>query len=105
MPEDAALYNVPPEELAEVIRPAGYYQLKTKRLRNLLRFLIEEHDGSLESMLEEFMTRRYERARFVIESSRQISAWEQEQWQGIKNPAARPGELLHEATLALMQPY
>jgi endonuclease-3 related protein len=48
--EPHALYNVPPAELAELIRPAGYYQLKTKRLRNLLRFLIEEHDGSLESM-------------------------------------------------------
>jgi endonuclease-3 related protein len=48
--EPHALYNVPPEELAELIRPAGYYQLKTKRLRNLLRFLVEEHDGSLESM-------------------------------------------------------
>jgi len=48
--EPYALYNVPPEELAELIRPAGYYQLKTKRLRNLLRFLVEEHDGSLESM-------------------------------------------------------
>lgn len=45
-----ALYNVPPAELADLIRPAGYYQLKTKRLRNLLRFLIEQHDGSLESM-------------------------------------------------------
>jgi endonuclease-3 related protein len=48
--EPRALYKVPPEELAELIRPAGYYQLKTKRLRNLLRFLVEEHDGSLESM-------------------------------------------------------
>ena len=48
--EPHSLYNVPPEELAELIRPAGYYQLKTKRLRNLLRFLVEVHDGSLESM-------------------------------------------------------
>jgi 2-polyprenyl-6-methoxyphenol hydroxylase-like FAD-dependent oxidoreductase len=62
-------------------------------------------DGPLESLLEEFMRRRFERARFVIESSRQISVWEQEQWRGIKNPEARPGELLHEATVALMEPY
>jgi 2-polyprenyl-6-methoxyphenol hydroxylase-like FAD-dependent oxidoreductase len=62
-------------------------------------------NGPLEPLLEEFMARRFERARFVIESSRQISAWEQEQWRGIKNPKARPGELLHEATLALMEPY
>jgi len=54
--EPRALYNVPPEELAELIRPAGYYQLKTKRLRNLLRFLVEEHDGSLESMFSVGLT-------------------------------------------------
>ena len=48
--EPQSLFNVPPEELAELIRPAGYYQLKTKRLRNLLRFVVEEHDGSLKSM-------------------------------------------------------
>jgi endonuclease-3 related protein len=45
-----SLYKVPPADLAELIRPAGYYQLKTKRLRNLLRFVVEQYDGSLESM-------------------------------------------------------
>jgi endonuclease-3 related protein len=45
-----ALYALPPEELAELIRPAGYYQVKAKRLRNVLRFIVEEHDGSLEAM-------------------------------------------------------
>jgi hypothetical protein len=34
-----------------------------------------------------------------------IESEEQEQWRGIKNPKARPGELLREATLALMEPY
>jgi endonuclease-3 related protein len=45
-----ALYDLPPVELAELIRPAGYYQVKTKRLRNLLTFVMEEYDGSLEAM-------------------------------------------------------
>jgi endonuclease-3 related protein len=45
-----ALYKVPPADLAELIRPAGYYQLKTKRLRNLLRFVVEQYDGSLDAM-------------------------------------------------------
>src|SRR4051812_23224383 len=45
-----ALYKVSPAGLAELIRPAGYYQLKTKRLRNLLRFVAEQYDGSLEAM-------------------------------------------------------
>lgn len=48
--EPRALYAVPPEELAELIRPAGYYQVKAKRLRHLLKFLIDEYDGSLEQM-------------------------------------------------------
>jgi endonuclease-3 related protein len=45
-----ALYDLPPAELAELIRPAGYYQVKTKRLRNLLQFIVEQYDASLEAM-------------------------------------------------------
>lgn len=48
--EPRAMYALAPEELAELIRPAGYYRLKTGRLRNLLRFVVEEHDGSLAAM-------------------------------------------------------
>lgn len=45
------LYELEPEELAELIRPAGYYQVKTKRLRNLLRLLAEQYEGSIEGMM------------------------------------------------------
>ena len=45
-----ALYDVPPEELEELIRPAGYFRLKTRRLRSLLQLLVERYDGSLEKM-------------------------------------------------------
>ena len=45
-----ALYALPVRELAELIRPAGYYQVKAGRLRHLLRFIIEEFDGSLDAM-------------------------------------------------------
>ncbi len=48
----ARLYDIPAEELEELIRPAGYFRLKTKRLRNLLEFVIEEYSGSLEAMAE-----------------------------------------------------
>lgn len=48
--EPRALYAAPPAELAELIRPAGYYQVKAKRLRNLLKFIIDEFDGSLDAM-------------------------------------------------------
>ena len=44
------LFAVPQEELAELIRPAGYYRLKAKRLRNLLQLIVEEFDGSLPAM-------------------------------------------------------
>jgi endonuclease-3 related protein len=46
----AALHAVPAEELEELIRPAGYFRLKTKRLRNLLNFIMERYDGDLERM-------------------------------------------------------
>jgi len=47
-----ALYALPPAELAELIRPAGYFQVKAKRLRNLLKVVIDEYDGSLDAMYE-----------------------------------------------------
>jgi len=34
-------------ELAELIRPSGYFNIKAKRLRNFLGFLSDEFDGSL----------------------------------------------------------
>jgi 2-polyprenyl-6-methoxyphenol hydroxylase-like FAD-dependent oxidoreductase len=62
-------------------------------------------DRSLSSALEEFMARRFARAKYVVDCSDQIAAWELEQWNSIINPAARPGELLHEATMALLEDY
>lgn len=40
------------EELEELIRPAGYYRVKAKRLRNLLKLLVEQYDGDLETMFQ-----------------------------------------------------
>ena len=37
------------EELEERIRPAGYFRLKARRLRNVIEF-IREHHGSLDAM-------------------------------------------------------
>lgn len=42
-----AMYSLPPGELAELIRPAGYYNIKTKRIRNFLIFLKNEADFNL----------------------------------------------------------
>lgn len=47
-----ALYDVPLDELEELIRPAGYFRVKARRLQSLLQFLIEQFDGSLESMFK-----------------------------------------------------
>ena len=62
-------------------------------------------DEPLESLLEEFMRRRFKRVKFVVDSSIQIGEWEMEEWRGIHNPQANPGGLLHSATLELMAPY
>jgi endonuclease-3 related protein len=48
--EPHALYEVPAEELQDLIRPAGYFRMKARRLRNLLKLLVEKYDGSLEVM-------------------------------------------------------
>ncbi len=49
--------NLPPEKLAELIRPAGYYKVKAKRLRNFIQWLFENYDGQLE-ILESVATDR-----------------------------------------------
>ena len=47
-----ALYYLRPEELEELIRPAGYFRMKTRRLRNLLRYLFEHYNGSLDTLFK-----------------------------------------------------
>jgi endonuclease-3 related protein len=41
------LYSIGQEQLAELIRPAGYYNIKARRLKNFLNWLFENHNGSL----------------------------------------------------------
>jgi endonuclease-3 related protein len=45
------LHTVAIEELAELIRPAGYYRVKAQRLRNLTRLIAELYDGDLDRFL------------------------------------------------------
>ena len=42
-----ALSDIPVPTLAEHIRPAGYFNIKAKRLKNLIVFIQEEYDGDL----------------------------------------------------------
>ena len=44
------LFSLSPAALAELIRPSGYYNIKAKRLRSFLKYLIERYDGSIEKM-------------------------------------------------------
>lgn len=48
--EPHALHAVPIADLEELIRPAGYFRIKAKRLHNLLAFLVKHYDGDLERM-------------------------------------------------------
>lgn len=41
------LYSLPQEQLAELIRPAGYYNIKAKRLKAFLKWFFEQHNGRL----------------------------------------------------------
>ncbi len=42
-----ALYQLSERELAELIKPSGFYNLKAKRLKNFLKFLFENYQGDL----------------------------------------------------------
>jgi endonuclease-3 related protein len=48
-----ALYHLPIEDLAAVIRPAGYYNIKARRLKHFVEFLFLENGGDLECLLTE----------------------------------------------------
>lgn len=46
------LYMAPEEELYELIRPAGYYRLKTRRLKNLISWIVDTY-GSVTTMFRQ----------------------------------------------------
>ncbi len=48
-----ALHNMSHERLAALIRPAGYFNIKAKRLKNFIALLINEYHGSMSKMKKE----------------------------------------------------
>lgn len=46
-----SLSRLTDDEIAQLIRPAGYYNLKARRLRNLLDMIANTYHGELESFL------------------------------------------------------
>ena len=49
--EARKLFALAEKRLAELIRPAGFFNVKARRLRNFLRALVEEFDGDLQRFL------------------------------------------------------
>ena len=48
-----SLSTIPSDELAPLVRPAGYFRLKTVRLKNFVGFLHREYAGSMARMRRE----------------------------------------------------
>ncbi|MEA2087667.1 MAG: endonuclease III domain-containing protein [Candidatus Caldatribacteriota bacterium] len=48
--EPRKLYRINREELAQLIKPSGYYNIKAKRLKNFLNFFVNDFEGSAEKM-------------------------------------------------------
>lgn len=44
------LHAVKQPRLEKLVQPAGYYRVKARRLRNVLNFLIDEHQGDLDRL-------------------------------------------------------
>ncbi len=44
------LHNLSKEELATIIKPAGYFNVKAKRIKNFTDWLFEDHDGKIENI-------------------------------------------------------
>jgi len=44
------IYRTDHEELAQIIKPAGYFNVKATRLRNFVNHLVEKHGGDLDSL-------------------------------------------------------
>jgi endonuclease-3 related protein len=48
--EPEKINSLPLPELAELIRPAGYFNIKAKRLKNFTSWLFDNYNGSLENL-------------------------------------------------------
>ncbi len=48
-----AIDGMEPARLAELIRPAGYFNVKARRLKNLVGWMVAEFDGDIERMRSE----------------------------------------------------
>lgn len=50
--EPEGLRKISETELGEIVRPVGYYNQKSKKLKNFLEFLFKEYGGSMDNLAE-----------------------------------------------------
>lgn len=48
-----ALHKIKANELAQLVRPAGYFNIKAKRLKNLINWFFARYDGDLDRMFSQ----------------------------------------------------
>jgi endonuclease-3 related protein len=48
--EPRKLYRINQEELAQLIKPSGYYNIKARRLKNFVNIFVNDFEGSTENM-------------------------------------------------------
>jgi endonuclease-3 related protein len=53
----ATLFDMPEDELAQIIRPSGYYRVKAGRLKAFVRFVMTEYSGNVETIQDEPLLR------------------------------------------------
>ena len=64
-----------------------------------------QKEDSIESILNNYMTRRYDRCKMVIDASNTLAEWEQMEWKGIPLPeGANMGALMGKTLAALAAP-
>ncbi|MBU0650706.1 endonuclease III domain-containing protein [bacterium] len=47
------IYKMKHDDLAEIIKPAGYFNVKAKRLKNVIVFIVEKYHGDLDKMFSQ----------------------------------------------------
>jgi 2-polyprenyl-6-methoxyphenol hydroxylase-like FAD-dependent oxidoreductase len=64
-----------------------------------------QKESAMSSVLEQYMERRYERCKLVVDVSNTLSEWEQMEWKGLPLPeGANMGALMGKTLMALTQP-
>jgi 2-polyprenyl-6-methoxyphenol hydroxylase-like FAD-dependent oxidoreductase len=64
-----------------------------------------QKDQSVEAILENYMTRRYDRCKMIVDVSNTLAEWERMEWQGIPLPeGANMGALMGKTLMALTAP-